>query len=63
MQPPYPKRSNTKGVLVGLIVALCCSIVGLGSIIIAILVVRRVRIARGPVIGAAGLDELNQTPS
>lgn len=57
---PDKKESDdsTKKVLVGLIVALCCSIVGLGTMVTIAVVLRRSR-ARVPVAGAAGVDELH----
>jgi hypothetical protein len=51
-------ESGTRRVLIGLIVALCCSIIGLGTMVTIALVLKRSR-ARVPVAGAAGLDELN----
>jgi len=50
---------NTQQIVIGLIVALSVSTVGLSSIILAIVFIRRVNLQRQPTAGAAGLGEIN----
>jgi len=49
--------NNARDVFVGLLIALCCSVIGLAAVFVAIFMLRRNRL-RTPVIGLAGADEM-----